>query len=125
MNTISYFEIQSSEPSREMNFYKNIFGWKFTLLPQVPIEYYHIETESITGGLLKRPARVPPTECGTNAFTCSFEVENFDKTAEAIQQNGGKVAMPKFAVPNKCWQGYFIDQDNNVFGIVEVDENAQ
>jgi uncharacterized protein len=125
MNTLSYFEIQSSDPAREMNFYKNVFEWEFTLQEGLPIEYYHIETESITGGLLKRPVKVPPAEYGTNAFTCSFQVESFDKTAERIMQNGGQVAMQKFAIPKKCWQGYFLDQDNNVFGIVEVDENAQ
>ena len=25
--------------------------------------------------------------------------------------------MPKFAVPGRCWQGYFLDPDHNVFGI--------
>jgi len=32
--------------------------------------------------------------------------------------------MEKFAVPNRCWQGYFLDLDQNVFGICEIDENA-
>jgi len=32
--------------------------------------------------------------------------------------------MAKFAVPGRCWQGYFLDTDNNVFGIFEVDGNA-
>ena len=64
-------------------------------------------------------------EFGTNAFTCSVMVENFDKTALDISKNGGQVALPKFAVPGKCWQGYFIDIDNNVFGIFEVDEKAK
>ena len=69
--------------------------------------------------------KTPPTEFGTNAFTCSIQVENFDETEKTIIENGGKIAMPKFAVPSRCWQGYFIDLDNNVFGIFEVDENAK
>ena len=125
MNTVGYFEIQSSDIQRDINFYQSVFGWKFTRQELVPIEYYRIETNGISGGLLKRPAKVPPAECGTNAFTCSIEVENFDKTAKLITQNGGQTAMEKFAVPNRCWQGYFIDLDNNVFGIFEVDENAK
>jgi uncharacterized protein len=91
----------------------------------VPIEYYRIETDSIYGGILKRPAKTPPPEFGTNAFTCSILVENFDKTAEIILKNGGQIAMPKFAIPGRCWQGYFIDIDHNTFGIFEVDENAR
>lgn len=125
MNTIGYFEIQSSDPSRDIKFYKDVFGWKFQKQEGLPIEYYHIETNSITGGLLKRPAKVLPTETGTNAFVCSVEVENFDKVSAAILDSGGKVAMPKFAIPGRCWQGYFIDPDNNTFGIFEVDENAK
>ena len=125
MNTVGYFEIQSSDIQRDINFYQSVFGWKFTRQELVPIEYYRIETNGISGGLLKRPAKVPPAECGTNAFTCSIQVENFDKTAKVITQNGGQTAMEKFAVPNRCWQGYFVDLDNNVFGIFEVDENAK
>ena len=125
MNTISYFEIQSSDPNRDINFYQSVFGWKFIKEDFVPIEYYRIETNGIKGGLLKRPAKVPPTESGTNAFTCSIQVANFDKTADLIMQNGGQIALPKFAIPNRCWQGYFIDPDNNVFGIFEVDANAK
>lgn len=34
------------------------------------------------------------------------------------------VALPKFAVPKTCWQGYFVDPEGNTFGIFEVDANA-
>ncbi len=125
MNTIAYFEIQSSDTARDIKFYETVFGWKFIKEEFVPIEYYRIETNSINGGLLKRPAKVPPTESGTNAFVCSVQVENFDKTNEQILQIGGQVALPKFAIPGRCWQGYFVDLDNNTFGIFEVDENAK
>lgn len=74
---------------------------------------------------MKRPAPPPPQEYGTNAFTCSMKVEDFDLAAAAILENGGIVAMPKFAIPGKCWQGYFLDTENNTFGIFEADENAK
>jgi len=125
MNTIGYFEIQSSEPKREMNFYATVFGWKFIREENVPIEYYRIETNTIYGGLLKRPAPVPPTHSGTNAYVCSVQVASFDKTAQQILDNGGQVAMPKFAIAGRCWQGYFLDADHNTFGIFEVDEKAK
>ena len=76
-------------------------------------------------GLLKRPAKTPPTQCGTNAFVCSVEVENFDETAKIIEQLGGVVALPKFAIPKTCWQGYFVDAEGNTFGIFQVDVNAK
>lgn len=91
----------------------------------MPREYYRIETYSIHGGLLKRPAKIPPPESGTNAFVCSIQVENFDKSHDLILQHGGQVALPKFAIPGRCWQGYFVDPHNNTLGIFEVDENAK
>ncbi len=125
MNTIGYFEIQSSDPAREKKFYELIFGWKFIRENNVPIEYYRIETNGIHGGLLMRPAKMPTEGFGTNAYVCSVQVENFDKTSELILANGGQAALPKFAIPGRCWQGYFMDADNNTFGIFEVDENAK
>lgn len=124
MNIIGYFEIQSSNPARDIQFYESVFGWKFIKEEYVPIEYYRIETNSINGGLLKRPAKVPPTESGTNAFVCSIQVENYDRTHQLIMENGGQVALPKFAIPGRCWQGYYVDLDNNTFGIFEADEKA-
>ncbi len=120
MNQIEYFEIQASEPEKLVDFQASIFGWKFSEVSGLPIKYRQIETTGILGGLLKRPAETPPTGFGTNAYTCSIEVENFDAAAETILSNSGQVAMPKFEVPGRCWQGYFVDTDNNVFGIFEV-----
>lgn len=125
MNTIGYFEIQSSDPEREIKFYNSIFDWEFIKEQFVPIEYYRIKTNGISGGLLERPAKIPPGEFGTNAYVNSIQVESFDKTSDLIIKIGGKVALPKFAIPGRCWQGYFVDLDNNTFGIFEVDENAK
>jgi predicted enzyme related to lactoylglutathione lyase len=125
MNTISYFEIQSSNPERDTKFYEAVFGWQFFKVEGLPIEYYRIQTNSINGGLLKRPAKVPSTESGTNAYVCSMQVADFDKTNDLILEHGGQVALPKFAVPGTCWQGYYVDLDNNTFGIFQVDENAK
>ncbi|AKA34524.1 VOC family protein [Flagellimonas lutaonensis] len=124
MNTLGYFEIQSSNPEREIDFYATVFDWSFDRDESVPIEYYRLIGAGVQGALLKRPVKVPPKEHGTNAFTCSFQVKNFDKTAQTILDKGGQVAMPKFAIPGRCWQGYFLDADQNVFGIFEMDEDA-
>jgi predicted enzyme related to lactoylglutathione lyase len=124
MNSIAYFEIQSSNLERETNFYRTVFGWKITKDDSMPIKYYRIETDGIQGALLERPADVVPMS-GTNAFTCSIEVVNFDETEKIILSNGGIVAVPKMAIPGRCWEGYFLDPDQNVFGIFEVNENAK
>lgn len=125
MNSIVYFEIQANDPQKSIEFYTNVFGWNFIKQDGLPIEYYRIETSGIEGGMFKRPAETPPLNCGTNAFTCTMEVENFDTMADKIIQNGGQIAMPKFAIPGRCWQGYFLDSDHNVFGIFQIDHSAK
>lgn len=125
MNGHLYFEIQADAPERAARFYKEVFGWQFEKAPGLPVEYWRIETSGARGGLLKRPAATPPRECGTNAFVCSMEVENFDKMAQRIMNLGGQIALPKFAVPGTCWHGYFVDTEGNTFGIFQVDESAK
>lgn len=119
-----FFEIQADDVQRAAKFYQAIFDWKFSPNSGAPIEYLDIETGGSRGGLLQRPAETPPSEHGTNAFVCSVEVEDFDMTAERIAANGGQVALEKFPIPGRCWQGYFIDTEGNTFGIFEVDEKA-
>ena len=125
MNGHFYFEIQADDIRRATGFYQGVFGWKFEQVPGLPVEYWRIETGGARGGLLKRPAPPPPPQSGTNAFVCSIEVEDFDETAQKISSLAGQIALPKFAVPGICWQGYFLDTEGNTFGIFQVDENAR
>src|SRR5689334_1580445 len=99
MNAPTYFEIQADDLQRASTFYGSLFAWKFAKAEGLPVEYWRIETEGPRGGLLKRPAKTPPLEHGTNAFVCSMEVADFDKAARRIAELGGKIALPKFAVP--------------------------
>jgi uncharacterized protein len=119
-----YFEIQADDPERAIRFYTEVFGWQFDKTKGLPVDYWRIERGGARGGLLRRPVKAPASGQGTNAFVCSFEVENFTVTAAKILKHGGIVALPKFAVTGKCWQGYFLDTEGNTFGIFEVDERA-
>ena len=124
-NAPSYCEIQAHEFKRATRFYGELFGWKFAKAEGLPVEYWRIETDGPRGGLLKRPAKTPPLEHGTNGFVCSMEVSDFDRVADKIARLSGKVALPKFPVPGVCWQGYFIDPEGNAFGIFKPDSTAK
>lgn len=124
MNSPHYFEIQADDVDRAKQFYGAVFGWKFTA-QQIPMgSFERIETEGIAGGLLQRPVPIPAGGAGTNAAVISMQVVSFDETAEAILAAGGIVALSKFPVPGRCWQGYFLDTEGNTFGIFEADEQA-
>jgi predicted enzyme related to lactoylglutathione lyase len=124
-NQVSYFEIQGDDLARAKKFYSDIFGWEFTKQEGLPVEYWRINAAGQRGGLLKRPAPGTAMNTGANAFVCSIEVASYDDVHTKIIGGGGKVALPKFAVPGVCWQGYFLDTENNVFGIFEPNPNAK
>ena len=131
MGCVVHFEIQAENPESASKFYKKIFGWTIEKWSG-PIEYWTIMTAEkdskepgINGGLLLRPSKTPPQECGTNAYVCTVQVKNFDEAAKKIKSAGGIVAMPKFAIPGMAWQGYFIDTEGNTFGIHQSDKNAK
>lgn len=124
MNNPMYFELQADDVQRAVAFYETTFGWKMEKQENLPVEYYRVETAGIAGGILKRPAPTPKPPAGTNAAVISMEVASFDDTAAKILSHGGIEALPKFAVPGRCWQGYFLDTEGNTFGIFEVDVTA-
>ena len=79
----------------------------------------------IDGALMQRMGPNPELGGPVAGAVLTIGVESFDATAELILAAGGIVAMPKAALPGMAWQGYFVDTENNVFGIHEPDENAK
>jgi predicted enzyme related to lactoylglutathione lyase len=129
MNRVVHFEIHAEDPERAMRFYKDVFGWSFQQWGDQ--QYWMVMTAEkdskepgINGGLLPRPANMPPKESGANAYVCTMQVDNFDDIAAKIATAGGVVAMPKFAFPKMAWQGYFLDTEGNTFGVHQTDPNA-
>jgi predicted enzyme related to lactoylglutathione lyase len=132
MNRITHFEIQAETPERAIAFYTKVFGWTCQKWEGGQYEYWMIlsadkdsKEPGINGGLLPRPTKTPPKECGVNAFVCTIVVDDFDATATKILAEGGRVAMPKFALIGMAWQGYFLDTEGNTFGVHQADSSAK
>ena len=131
-NRVVHFEIQAEDPERAATFYRDSLGWKIDKIDFQGTEYWMVMTgekdskePGINGGILRRPAKTPPTEFGTNAYVCTVQVENYDEIEKKILAAGGKVAMPKFAMTGMAWQGYYIDTEGNTFGLHQTDPNAK
>ena len=101
MNSPAYFEIQADAPERAIGFYTAVFGWSFTKVTGLSIDYWRIQAEDMRGRLLKRPTIAPPPRSGTNAYVCSMQVTDFDGTAKAILKNAGQVALREVC---RSWQ---------------------
>jgi uncharacterized protein len=119
---IVWFEIPADNVERAKKFYGELFGWKIEKFPG-PMEYWHLDTgggdDTPDGGLLKRQ------NSGQQGITNYIGVVSVDQFVAKVQKLGGKVCMPKTAVPQ---MGYFAvcqDTENNTFGLWERNANAK
>lgn len=125
-----HFELQADDLERAMKFYGDVFGWKFENYSQlVDSPYFGIitgeeGTPGINGGIQGRTANRPGLGMGTNAATISMDVEDYELYELKILKSGGQVALPKIALIVSAWQGYYLDNEGNVFGIHQLDESA-
>jgi len=124
MNRVTHFEIYTDDPEAVQPFYRDVFGWKFSKFEGGPIEYWFVTTgddkePGINGGLT-RP-REGQSPCTLNTVA----VQSLDQTIEKIEQRGGKICVPKMAIPKIGRLAYAEDLAGNVFGIIEPNTNAE
>ncbi len=119
--SIVWFEIPADNVERARKFYGALFGWKIEKFPGVT-DYWHIDTggadRTRDGGLM---ARKHPEQPITNYVA----VSSVDESAAKVEKLGGKICLPKTAVPQ---MGYFVvcqDTENNTFALWEMNERAR
>ena len=118
---ISWFEIPADDLQRARKFYSELFGWSIEESKASSLnDRMIIKTgngDAISGSLTKRQR---PGQTIVNYI----DVSSTDRYIVKIQHLGGKVLVPKTAVPG---MGYFVvceDTEENAFGIWENDLNA-
>lgn len=122
MPRIIHFDIPADDPARAQKFYQDVFGWTFDKW-NGPMEYWMAKTgddkqPGINGGLAKRM----PGQAGV---TNTIDVPSVDEFARKIESKGGKVIMPKMAIPGVGYFAQCLDTEGNVFGIIQMDQNAK
>lgn len=131
MGRLIHFEIHVNDMEQAKKFYGEVFGWTFQdWSDYAGVPYFGVVTgdenePGINGALMQRKGAAPETNQALNAFACTMGVEDYDSTEKKIMTNGGKVAMPKYALPGMAWQGYYIDTEGNIFGIHQPDKDAK
>ena len=130
-NRVVHFEIHADNIERAIKFYRQVFGWEFPKWMETP-PYWGVMTgekdskePGINGGLLSRPAPTSAEGKGANAFVCTVQVDSYDTIHDKILAAGGRVALPKAAIPGMAWQGYYLDTEGNCFGVHQADKGAK
>jgi uncharacterized protein len=101
MPTIVHFEIPADDVDRSKKFYSDLFGWKIEKWPgpvSREMEYWMITTtdekgdKALGGGMMKRMH-------SEHQVTNYIDVKSVDEYSSKVQKIGGKVVVPKMAVP--------------------------
>jgi len=131
MGRLVHFEIHVSDMERAKKFYGEVFGWTFqdwteyAGMPYFGAVTGKEEELGINGALVQRQGEAPSGNQALNGFACTMGVGDYDQTEAIILENGGTVALPKYALPGMAWQGYYKDTEGNIFGIHQPDANAK
>jgi len=119
--SIVWFEIPADNSDRAKAFYSNLFGWKINPFPGGG-DYWHIDT----GGTDDTPDGALKTRRHAGEPIVNYvSVDSVAEFSKKIEKLGGKICMPKTAVPQ---MGYFAvcqDTEGNAFGIWQSDANAK
>jgi predicted enzyme related to lactoylglutathione lyase len=122
MHRVIHFELGVQETERAVKFYKEVFGWEIKKWGG-PEEYWLVTTgpeeqPGINGGIMRHKDGNPRT-------VNTIGVSSVDDFAEKTIRCGGKVVVPKMAIPGVGYQAYCQDTEGNLFGIHQSDPSAK
>lgn len=121
MPRVVHFEFGADKPERAVKFYEKVFGWKIEKW-EGPADYWLIMTggekeSGIDGGMGKKEDIAAPVN--------TIDVPSLDEYMKKVKAGGGKITVPKQAVPGVGWMCYFKDPEGNQWGMMQADKSAK
>ena len=120
MGRVVHFEIPFDDADRARNFYRDVFDWEITPMPEMnynmvstgPTSSEGMPSEPgyIGGGMMQREAPV-----ATPVLTLG--VDDIDASIVAIEKNGGSAVGEKLPVGDMGFAAYFKDSEGNLMGL--------
>ena len=118
---IVWFEIPADNINRAKKFYTTLFGWKIDKFPGM-MNVSHIDTAgadgSPNGGLI-------PRKHPEHRITNYVNVDSVAKFMDKVTKLGGKICLPKTAVPTMGYFAICSDTEGNAFGLWECNDQAK
>jgi len=125
-NKMTHFAIHIDDIERAKNFYSEVFEWGFNSYGKddfLQIKAEKSESGELIGAMQSRKySPVPEKIIG---FECTIGVENIDATIEKVLANGGKVLLPKTAIPYVGYIAKFLDTEGNLICGMQYDNLAK
>lgn len=127
-----HFEIHADDVSRAVAFYRKVFGWDFHDWSEYAgVAYFGAATgpddvPGINGAIMARSqGQAVGDGAPVNGAVLTMGSADYDADHARILAAGGRVALPKSALPGMAWQGYYRDTEGNLFGLHQPDEDAR
>lgn len=119
--SVVWFEIPADNVARAKKFYGGLFGWKINAFPGMS-DYLHIDT----GGADASPdGAVMGRKHSQQSVTNYILVPSVDKFSAKVKKLGGKICMPRTAVPQMGYFAVCVDTENNQFALWERNKKAK
>ena len=119
MDKVVHFEIPYDDAMRAHDFYKKVFHWKLTEVPdmnyttvgtvEVDDKMMPKESGGINGGMMKRDKVKHPV--------ITIAVKDINKTVKDVEMHGGKLFIEKMQVGDMGFSAYIKDTEDNIIGL--------
>ncbi len=123
---LTHFAIHIDDIERARNFYEGVFEWGFASYG--PPDFLQIKTDKTENGELigaLQSSKYSPVTEKIIGFECTICVENADETIKRVENSGGKIVMPKTAIPYVGWITKFLDTEGNLVCAMEYNNAAR
>ncbi|MBK8809191.1 MAG: VOC family protein [Acidobacteria bacterium] len=126
MNKLKHFAIHIDDMERAKGFYEGVFEWGFASYG--PADFLQIKADKsekgeLIGALQSR--KYSPVKDKVIGLECTFDVESVDAVIERVEKNGGRILMPKTAIPYVGWITKFLDTEGNLLCAMQADGGAR
>jgi uncharacterized protein len=126
MFNVVHFEIPADDVERAQKFYGELFGWKIEKFTgPTPMEYWSVMTGAEKGDMSRLDGGMMQRQDPQQQTIIYIDVPSVDEYVGKVTRLGGKVAVPKMAVPGMGHFAVCLDTENNGFGLWENNPKAQ
>lgn len=125
-NKLTHFAIHIDNIDRAKKFYGEVFEWGFASYG--PADFLQIKADKTENGELigaLQSRNYSPVKENIIGLECTISVENVDEIIQRVENNGGKILMPKTAIPYVGWITKFLDTEGNLVCAMQSDNNAR
>lgn len=125
-NKVTHFAIHIDDMDRAKDFYRTVFEWGFASYG--PSDFMQIKADQSEEGELigamqaRKYSPVPEKIIG---LECTVSVENVEEIIAKVVDKGGKILMPKTAIPYVGWITKFLDTEGNLICAMQNDPQAR